>query len=65
LSKLSNKLITVNDGKYIVLGTVSVSSGYTPDQLKTMWALADTVLKNGNMHYVCMKCIEAEFEMVK
>jgi hypothetical protein len=58
------KFIDVGKDKYVVLGTVSVSSGYTPDQLKTMWALADTVLKNGGMHYVCMKCIEAEFEMI-
>jgi len=65
LSRLSKKLITVNGGKYIVLGTVSVSSGYNTDQLKTMWALADTVLKNGNLFYVCMKIIDAEFEMVK
>jgi hypothetical protein len=59
------KFIDVGKNKYVVLGTVSVSSGYTPDQLKTMWALADTVLKNGDTHYVCMKCMEAEFEMVK
>ena len=65
MSRLSKKLITVNGGKYIVLGTVSVSSGYNTDQLKTMWALADTVLKNGNLFYVCMKIIDAEFEMVK
>jgi len=65
LSRLSKKLITVNGGKYIVLGTVSVSSGYNTDQLKTMWALADTVLKNGDLFYVCMKIIDAEFEMVK
>ena len=65
LSILSKKLITVNGGKYIVLGTVSVSSGYNTDQLKKMWALADTVLKNGDLFYICMKIIDAEFEMVK
>ena len=65
MSKLSNKLITVNGGKYIVLGTVSVGSGFSTDQLKNMWALADTVLKNGDLFYVCMKVIDAEFEMVK
>ena len=65
MSRLSKKLITVNGGKYIVLGTVSVSSGYNTDQLKNMWALADTVLKNGDLFYICMKIIDAEFEMVK
>ena len=65
MSILSKKLITVNGGKYIVLGTVSVSSGYNTDQLKKMWALADTVLKNGDSFYICMKIIDAEFEMVK
>ena len=50
---------------YAVLGTVSVGSGYSPDELKGMWTLADTVLKNGDMYYVCMKLIEAEFEEIK
>tara|TARA_B100000519_G_C14190330_1_gene412829 strand:- start:285 stop:440 length:156 start_codon:yes stop_codon:yes gene_type:complete len=47
---------------YIILGTVSVNSGYTPDQLKKMWNLADAVLRNGNDFYVCNKIIDAEFE---
>ncbi len=50
---------------YYVLGTVSVDSGYSPDQLKSMWILADTVLKNKNKHYVCYKIIQAEFEEIK
>ena len=50
---------------YAVLGTVSVGYGYSPDELKGMWTLADTVLKNGDMYYVCMKLIEAEFEDIK
>ena len=56
------KLINVNDELFIVLGTVSVSAGYNPDQLKSMWTLADAVLRNNNLYYVCMKCQEAEFE---
>jgi len=54
----------VGKDKYVVLGTVSVKSGYSTDQLKQMWGLADTVLKNGNMFYICSKVIEAEFEMI-
>jgi hypothetical protein len=60
-----DKLLSVNDDRYIVLGTVSVNSGYTTDQLKTMWGLADAVLRNDNTYYVCSKIIDAEFTMVK
>jgi|TARA_Y100000296_G_scaffold11110_1_gene12804 hypothetical protein len=60
-----DKILSVNDDRYIVLGTVSVDSGYTPDKLKTMWRLADTVLRNDNTFYVCSKIIEAEFTTVK
>ena len=50
---------------YIVLGTVSVETGYTTNELKNMWKLADTVLRNGNEYYVCNKVIEAEFKDLK
>jgi len=60
-----DKILSVNDDRYIVLGTASVNSGYTPDELKTMWSLADTVLRNDNTYYVCSKIIDAEFTMVK
>ena len=59
------KFVEVGNDRYVVLGTVSVDSGYSTDQLKNMWALADTVLKNGDLFYICMKIIDAEFEMVK
>jgi len=39
---VSNKLIFVKDELYIVLGTVSVDSGYSTVKLKNIWALADT-----------------------
>ena len=58
---MKKNIINVDGSGYIVLGTVSVDSGYTTNQLKDMWALADTVLKNGNMFYICSKIIEAEF----
>jgi len=61
---LSKKLITVDDYRYYVLGTVSVESGYSPDELKEMYNLADTVLRNGDIFYVCMKLIDVEFEML-
>ena len=59
------KFVEVGNDRYVVLGTVSVDSGYSTDQLKNMWALADTVLKNGNQYYICSRIIEAEFEELK
>ena len=56
------KRININDDVFVVLGTVSVNKGYTPDKLKSMWTLADAVLRNNDKYYVCMKCHEAEFE---
>jgi len=41
---------------------VSVDSGYNSEELKGMWTLADTVLRNGDTYYICYKLIEAEFE---
>jgi len=58
------KIIHVNDDLYIVLGTASVKVTKDTDQLKKQYANADAVLRNGNKHYICMKCIEAEFEMI-
>ena len=62
MSRLSKKLISVNDRLYYVLGTVSVDSGYSPDALKSMWALADTVLRNNNEIYVTNEIKGAEFD---
>ena len=65
MSKLGNKLITLGNDLYIVLGTVSTSSGFTSKKIKSMWRLADTVLRNGANHdelFVCQMVQEAEFE---
>jgi len=56
------KTITVGDECYMILGKVSVDCGYTIEELKTQWRLADAVLRNGNEFYICSKLIEAEFE---
>ena len=45
----------------MILGTVSVNSGYNTEELKSMWRLADAVLRNGDNYYICMKIINAEF----
>ena len=56
------KIITLGDDGYIVLGRVSVNTPYDGDQLKSQWRLADTILRNQNELFICMKLIEAEFK---
>jgi hypothetical protein len=58
---VKEKIITVGDDGYIVLGRVSVNTSYDTDQLKSQWRLSDTILRNQNEFYICMKIIEAEF----
>ena len=55
------KIITVGDEGYIILGRVSVNTSYDTDQLKSQWRLADTILRNQNEFYICMKIIDVEF----
>ena len=45
--------------------TVSVDSGYSPDDIKNMYGLADTVLRNNDYYYACHKLIDVEFEEIK
>ena len=58
------QIINVNDDMYVVCGTVSTQkvTHLTTDELKNRYSLADTVLRNGDIFYICMKMIEAEFE---
>ena len=58
------QIITVNDDKYVIRGTVSADKviNISTNELKKRYSLADTVLRNGNTFYICMKVIEAEFE---
>lgn len=58
------KIIHVNDDIYIVLGTASATVTTNTEQLKEQYARADAVLQNGGKYYICMKAIEAEFEMI-
>ena len=60
------QIINVNDDRYVVQGTVSAQkvTDITTDQLKDRYSLADTVLRNGDTFYICMKIIDAEFEDV-
>ena len=58
------QIININDDKYVVQGTVSAQkvAHFSTDELKNQYSLADTVLRNGDTFYICMKIIEAEFE---
>ena len=58
---MKQKLVNINDESYMILGRVSVETQYTSDELKSQYTLADTILRNGNELYICMKLIEAEF----
>ena len=58
-----DKIINVNNDMYIILGTVLVDkvTNISTNELKSRYSLADTVLRNGDTYYICMKAIEAEF----
>jgi len=58
------QIVTVDGEGYIVLGKVSVNTSYSTEELKSHWRLADTILRNQNEFYICMKIIDVEFEMI-
>jgi hypothetical protein len=61
------QIINVNDERYVVRGTVSAHkvTNISTEDLKKQYSLADTVLRNGDIFYICMKVIDAEFEDFK
>tara|TARA_Y100000310_G_scaffold208895_1_gene209491 strand:- start:477 stop:659 length:183 start_codon:yes stop_codon:yes gene_type:complete len=58
------QLITVNNDRFEVLGTIPADRDYSPDVLKKEWS-ADNILRNGDTLYMVRKLIEAEFEDIK
>jgi len=58
------KIIYVGDDGYMVLGTVSASTEFSNGELKKQYGLADTILRNNDQLYVCMKLIEAEWDEI-
>ena len=58
------RFITVGDTKYLIISTVLAAkvSEVTTEELKKRYTLVDTVLKNGDKLYLCMTCIDIEFE---
>ena len=61
------QIINIKDDRYVVRGTVSADkvTHLTTEELKNQYSLADTVLRNGNILYLCMKIVEVEFEVIK
>ena len=58
------RIIFIGDDGYMVLGTVSASTEFSNDELKQQYGLADTILRNNDQLYVCMKLIEAEWDEI-
>ena len=58
------QIINLNDDRYVVRGTVSAQkvTNISTEELKNRYSLADTVLRNGDTLYICMKIIDVEFE---
>jgi len=61
------QFIHIKDDMYVVCGRVSAQkvTDKSTDELKSWYSLADTVLRNGDIFYVCMKVIEVEYEDIK
>jgi|TARA_B100001939_G_scaffold133477_1_gene115984 hypothetical protein len=60
---LDDKLIDIGEDRFYVLGMVLVENcGYTTEELKNMWGLADTILRNDKVYYICMKLIDVEIQ---
>ena len=59
-----NRIVTIQDERYEIIGTVSVDSKYSSEQLKQQWN-ADTVLRNDDMLYLTRKIIDVKFEDLK
>ena len=58
------KIITINNDRFEILGTIPADRDYHPDKLKNQWG-ADNILRNGDTLYMVRKLIEAEFEDIK
>jgi len=58
------QIIDIKDDRYVVCGTVSAHkvTNISTDELKEKHSLADAVLRNGDIFYLCMTIIDAEFE---
>ena len=63
---LDNKLISIDEDRFYVLAMVLVENcRYTLEDLKIMWGLADTILRNNEYYYICMKLIDVEYTEIQ
>jgi hypothetical protein len=60
------QFIRVKDDMYVVRGRVLAQkvTNQSTNELKSWYSLADTVLRNGDTFYICMKVIDVEFEEI-
>mgnify|MGYP001274579521 CR=1 FL=1 len=56
----NNKFISIDDDKYRVIAVVPMNSKFSPDKLKSMWRLADTIVSGNNEYYICSKLIQKD-----
>ncbi len=56
------QIVSVDENRYLVLGTVSVNNVTNTNTFKSKYFLADTVLRNGDLYYACMKLIDIKYE---
>ena len=56
------RLVEINGVLYQIIKEVDISKGYTPEQVRDQYSLADTILNSNGTHFIAMKIIEAEWE---
>ena len=56
------RLITVNDILYRIIVEVDPKKGYSPEQVKDQYFLADTILNSNGTYFIAMKIVDAEWE---
>lgn len=56
------RLVEINGVLYQIIKEVDTSKGYTPEQVRDQYSLADTILNSNGTHFIAMKIIEAEWE---
>ena len=56
------RLVTVNDILYRIIVEVDPKKGYSPEQVKDQYFLADTILNSNGTYFIAMKIVDAEWE---
>tara|TARA_B100001113_G_C20920994_1_gene540082 strand:+ start:602 stop:775 length:174 start_codon:yes stop_codon:yes gene_type:complete len=56
------RLVAINNVLYKIIQQVDQSKGYTAEQVKDQYTLADTILNSNGTMFVAMKIIDAEWE---